>query len=158
MGMLAVADVAAGAMGALLLGALIDRLSARRVMVAADLLRAALIALLAVAAWRGWVSMTMLMSVAALHGIATIAFELARSAWIARNVETAALATRNAQLSAAGSITEAASFGVGGWIYQLLGGALSLAVDALSYVVSALCLAPVQQTGASARLVGLPPD
>lgn len=150
-GLLAVADVAAGALGALVLGALVDRLAAPRVMVAADLLRAALVALLAVAAWRGWVSMPLLLGVAACDGLATMAFELARSAWIARNVETAALATRNAQLSAASSATEAASFGIGGWIYQLLGGAFALAIDAVSYLVSALCLAGVREAATTVR-------
>jgi len=140
MGVLAVADVAAGALGALLLGVLVDRHSTRTVMVAADLLRALFLALLALAAWRGSVSLVLLMVVAALSGVATMAFELARSAWMTRYVETAALATRNAQLSAAGNITEAASFGIGGWIYQALGGVLSLAIDAASYVVSALLL------------------
>jgi MFS family permease len=149
MGLLAVADVAAGALGALLLGVLVDRLSAKAVMVAADLMRAALIALLAAAVCRGWVSLALLMVIAAACGLATMAFELARSAWIARNTEVSALATRNAQLSAAGNVTEAVSFGTGGWIYQALGGALSLAVDALSYVVSALFLIRVRQPNAT---------
>jgi MFS family permease len=149
MGLLAVADVAAAALGALLLGALVDRLSTKAVMVAADLVRAVLIAWLAAAVWRGWVSLVHLMAIAAASGLATMAFELARSAWIARNTEVSALATRNAQLSAAGNVTEAASFGIGGWIYQALGGALSLAVDALSYIVSALFLIGVRQPHAT---------
>jgi MFS family permease len=143
MGLLAIADVVAGAAGALLLGVLVDRVSTLRVMIAADLARAALMVALAVATWRGWVSLWMLLVVAALSGLATMAFELARSAWIACNIETRLLATRNSQLAAAESVTEAASFGVGGWIYQALGGALSLAVDAATYVVSALFLARV---------------
>jgi MFS family permease len=151
MGLLVAADVGAGAVGALLLGALVDRLSARRVMVAADLLRAGLVGMIALAAWRGWVSMALLIVVALADGLATMAFELARSVWIAQNIEPAALPKRNAQLAAAGNMTEAVSFGVGGWIYQALGGALSLAVDAASYVVSALCLA--RAGGAGARTV-----
>jgi predicted MFS family arabinose efflux permease len=151
MGLLAVADVIAGAIGALLLGALVDRQPARAVMVAADLIRAALIALLALFVWRGWVSMLLLMLVAAASGLATMAFELARSAWIAQNTARAGLASRNAQLSAAGNITEAASFGIGGWIYQALGGALSLAVDALSYLVSALFLIKIAKDSAHPR-------
>jgi MFS family permease len=144
MGLLLVADVAAGVVGALALGTLVDRLAARRVMITADLLRALLVGLLAIVAWRGWVSMPLLLLVAAASGLATMAFELARSAWMATRIDAAALASRNAQLSAAGSVTESVSFGVGGWLYQMLGGALSLAVDAASYVVSALCLARVQ--------------
>lgn len=145
-GFLAVADLAAAAAGALVLGALIDRFPTRRVMVLADLVRAALIGLLAFVVWRGSVTIAFLMSIAAASGLATLAFELARSAWMAQNLDAGSLVTRNAQLAAAGNVTEAASFGIGGWLYQWLGGALSLAVDAASYVVSALCLARVGDT------------
>jgi MFS family permease len=151
MGVLAASDVAAGAAGALLLGALVDRMSTRRVMIAADLVRAALLAVLALAAWRGAVTMPLLILIATASGLATMAFELARSAWIAQNTNGETLATRNAQLAAAGNVTEAASFGIGGWIYQALGGALSLAVDALSYLVSAAFLARVGDAASSDR-------
>ncbi len=148
-GLLAVADLAAAAAGAVFLGVLVDRLSARQVMVAADLVRAGLLGLLAWVVWRGTVSIAVLMVVAALSGFATMAFELARSAWMARHLDVGALVTRNAQLAAAGNVTEAASFGIGGWLYQALGGALSLAIDALSYVVSALFLTGVRDVRAS---------
>jgi len=151
MGVLAAADVAAGAAGALLIGALVDRMSTRRVMIAADLVRAALLALLALAAWRGLVTMPLLILIATASGLASMAFELARSAWIAQNINSETLASRNAQLAAAGNLTEAVSFGIGGWIYQALGAALSLAVDALSYLVSAACLARVGDAAASDR-------
>jgi len=141
MGLLLTADVAAGAAGALLLGTLVDRGSLRAVMIGADLLRAALLAALALAAWKGWISLVLLLFAAAASGLATMAFELARSAWVARSTPPPLLATRNAQLSAAGSATESASFGVGGWLYQGLGGAMSLAIDAASYLLSALFLA-----------------
>jgi Na+/melibiose symporter-like transporter len=144
-GLLAVADLVAAAAGALLLGALVDRLPARRVMVLADCVRALLSAGLALAVWRGAASIGLLMAIAAAGGLATMAFELARSAWMARNLGPDSLVRRNAELSAAGNVTEAASFGVGGWLYQALGGALSLAIDAASYAVSALCLAGVAE-------------
>lgn len=143
MGLLLVADVVAGALGALALGTLVDRWSARRVMIAADLLRAVLIGLLALAAWGELVSMPLLLAAAAASGLATMAFELARSAWMARALPAHELATRNSQLAGASAVTESVSFGIGGWIYQALGGALSLAVDAASYVASALCLARI---------------
>ena len=54
------------------------------------------------------------------------------------------LPARNAQLSAAGSISETLAFALGGWLYQLLGAVLALAVDALSYLLSALCLVGVR--------------
>ncbi len=140
MGLLLVADVVAGAAGSLVLGTLVDRASKRRVMIGADLARAAIVALLALAVWRGVATIPLLVVAAAASGLLSITFELARSAWIAQNVHARALTVRNSQLSAAGSVTEAVSFGVGGWIYQALGGALSLAADAVSYLVSAAFL------------------
>jgi Na+/melibiose symporter-like transporter len=140
MGLLLVADVAAGAVGSLLLGTLVDRLPKRRIMIIADLSRAALVGLLALAVWLGKATMPLLVLAAAAAGLLSILFELARSAWIAQHVAGDRLAGSNAQLVAAGSVTEAVSFGIGGWLYQALGGALSLVADAVTYIVSAAWL------------------
>ncbi len=144
MALLLVADVAAGAAGALLLGTLIDRLSKRNVMIAADLGRFGVLSLLALLAWLGLLSIWLLAAAAALTGLFGVAFELARSAWLARSAEPELLPRRNAQLSAIGSLSETAAFAIGGWLYQLLGAALALAADALSYLLSAACLLGVR--------------
>jgi hypothetical protein len=72
-----------------------------------------------------------------------VAFELARSAWIAQRVEPVDLPKRNAQLSMAGSVAETAAFALGGWLYQVLGAVLALLIDAMSYLASALLLGGV---------------
>ncbi len=144
MALLLVADVAAGAAGALLLGTLVDRCAKRTVMIATDLARAALLAGLAALAWAGLLSIWLLAAAAALSGALGVAFELARSAWVAQSAAAERLPARNAQLSAAGSISETLAFALGGWLYQLLGAVLALAVDAFSYLLSALCLVGVR--------------
>ncbi len=140
MGLLLVADVLAGALGALALGALVDHHGKRAVMLLADLLRAALLAGLAAFAVLGWLSFWMLVLAAAGSGVLSMAFELARSAWVARSVPVAELPARNAQLSIGGSLSETAAFALGGWLYQGFGAVVALALDAASYLVSALCL------------------
>lgn len=140
MALLLVADVAAGAIGSLLLGPLVDRTSKRTTMIVADLARAAVLALLAASVFAGSLSMLLLVTGAALTGLLTMAFELARSAWVAQSVAADRLPARNAQLSAVGSVSETGAFAAGGWLYQLLGAALALAVDAASYLLSAACL------------------
>lgn len=140
MALLLVADVAAGAAGALFLGTLVDRLPKRSVMVGADLARAGVVGGLAALALAQWLSIGLLALAAALTGLASVAFELARSAWVGQNVPLARRPARNAQLSAMGSASETLAFALGGWLYQLLGAVLALAVDALSYLVSAACL------------------
>lgn len=140
MSALVVADVLAAAAGGVGLAAWVDRRGKRAVMLAADGVRALLFALLALAVWRGVAGLALLVAVAAVHGASTAVFELARSAWCAENVPAAELPRRNAQLVAAGSLSETLAFAAGGWAYQLLGAAWSLAVDAASFVASALCL------------------
>jgi MFS family permease len=146
MGALVVADVAAGAVAALVLGTLIDRAGKRAVMVITDLLRAAVLALLAWLAYQGVLAMWMLVVAAVASGALTVAFELARSVWIAERTEAGMLPTRNAQLAAGASIAETAAFALGGWLYQAAGAVVALIVDAVSYLVSALFLRDVAET------------
>jgi Na+/melibiose symporter-like transporter len=148
---LLVADVTAAALGSLLLGSLVDRSGKRAAMLLCDALRAVVLGLLAWGAWRGELLFALLLVAAAASGLLTVAFELARSAWMAQRVALGDLSDRNAQLSVVGSASEAAAFALGGWLYQGLGAALALAVDACSYVASALRLRGVRETPSVAR-------
>ncbi|HSI59422.1 MAG TPA: MFS transporter [Ideonella sp.] len=155
MGWLLVADVAAGALGALWLGTLVDRRDKRAVMLATDLLRAAVLVLLAALAATGRLTMGGLMLAAAASGLLTMAFELARSAWTAQRLAETDLADGNARLAAASSLSETAAFALGGWLYQGLGAVAALLIDALSYLGSAALLrgvrpAPALESGPSA--------
>ena len=114
MGGLVAADVLTGALGAVLLAGSIDRAGKRAVMLSCDLLRAAVLALLALLAWQGGLSLTILVAAAAANGMLTVGFEMARSAWVAQCVEASRLPQRNAQLSMAGSLSETAAFALGG--------------------------------------------
>ena len=87
----------------------------------------------------------MLIAVVAFNGALTVAFELAQSAWIARHTKTGDLAGRNSALAAGNAVTEAASFGLTGWLFQFLGAAVALVADALTYVASALLLVRVEE-------------
>ncbi len=140
MGLLLVADVAGAACGALLLGAAIDRTARRRVMVLADLGRAALIAGVAFAVVFDRLAFWMLVVAAAGSGMLTVAFELARSAWIAESMPAPDLPRRNAQLAAGSSLSETAAFALGGWLFQSLGALMALMLDAISCLLSAWCL------------------
>ena len=137
MAFLVVADVVAGAIGSLVLGAWVDRLDKRAVMLGTDVGRAAVLGLLAAAAHGGWISMPLLIAAAAAGGILTVMFELARSAWMAQRLAAADLPQGNAGMSMATSLSETLAFAMGGWIYQAAGAVVALAVDAVSYLVSA---------------------
>src|SRR5512138_290546 len=151
MAWLAVADVAAGALAALVLGVLVDRLPKRAAMIGCDLLRAAALLALPLLAWAGHLSVGVLIAVVAINGALTVAFELAQSAWIARHTDADDLAGRNSALAAGSAVTEAASFGLTGWIFQLAGAAMAIVTDALTYVASALLLVKVDEVPRAPR-------
>lgn len=156
MALLLVADVASAALGALLLGGQVDRCGKRVLMLACDAGRALLLGLLALGAWQGWLGMGTLVAAAAASGALTVAFEMARSAWTAQCVAAADLPRRNAQLSMVGSVSETVAFAAGGWLYQWLGAALALLLDAGSYLASALCLRGVPETPAAPAMLAPP--
>ena len=151
MAALLVADVGAAALASLLLGGWVDGSGKRAVMLMADAARAAVLGLLALAAWQGWISFAGLLLAAAASGVLTVVFELARSAWMAQRVPVDDLPRRNAQLSVAGSLSETAAFALGGWLYQWLGAVGALAMDGASYLGSAWCLRGVPEVPGSAR-------
>ncbi len=55
------------------------------------------------------------------------------------------LTQRNSALAAGGAVTEAASFGITGWLFQWLGAIVVMLLDALTYVASALMLAKISE-------------
>lgn len=152
MGLLLVADVAAGAAGTLVLGAVVDKAGKRATMLVADAARALLLLGLAALAASGHLAFWMLVASAAMTGLLTVAFELARSAWMAQALPADALPRSNAQVAACTSASETAAFALGGYLYQWLGAVAALVIDALSYLASASCLRGVREVpGAAAR-------
>ncbi|HQR21638.1 MAG TPA: MFS transporter [Burkholderiaceae bacterium] len=145
MAWLAMADVAAGALAALLLGALVDSWPKRRTMIAADLARGAMLATVPLMAFAGRLTIGWLVAVVAVNGALTVAFELAQSAWIARSTANEHLTQRNSALAAGSAVTEAASFGITGWLFQWLGAIVVVVTDAVTYVASALLLAKIPE-------------
>ena len=145
MAMLAIADVAAGALAALLLGALVDRWPKRRTMIASDLARAAMLFTVPVMGALELLTIGWLVVVVAVNGALTVAFELAQSACIARSTAHENLTQRNSALAAGNAATEAASFGITGWLFQWLGAIVAMVADALTYIASALLLAKISE-------------
>lgn len=119
-------------------GVWVDRLQRRPLLMAADLLRAGLLALVVLAAFGGWLRMTHLYAVGFLVGALTVLFNIAYRAYVPGLVSRARLVEANSKLSSTESLAEIASPGLGGLLAQFIGAPLTLAVDALSFLVSAL--------------------
>ena len=152
MAALLVSDVLAAGLASLVLASWVERSGKRAVMIVADAARFAVLGALALSIWLGFASYALLLAAAAANGLISIGFELARSAWMAQRVRATDLPRRNAQLSAIGSLSETAAFALGGWLFQYLGAALALALDSLSYVISAACLRGVREAAGTHEL------
>lgn len=137
-------------------GALADRVDRRRLMIAADLLRVAAMAALAVALLAGLVSLWLIVLVAAVESAGYELFRFAERAAL-RNVVPAgqlgdALARNEARTHAAGLLGPALS----GWLFAV-GRAVPFVVNAVTYLVSVLGLLLVRGRLQQPRGTGVPP-
>jgi MFS family permease len=119
----------------------VDRLRRRPLLIAADLIRAAVILFIPAAAALGRLELYHLYVVVSILGLLNFTFEVAHHAILPSIVEDDQLVDANAKLRASESVTEGAAFAAGGWIIQLLSAPIALVVDSVSFVFSAVFLA-----------------
>jgi Na+/melibiose symporter-like transporter len=133
---------AAGSVPVLLFGLLagvgVDRLRRRPIMIAADLGRALLLASIPLAALLSLLGMAQLYLVAALVSILTICFDVAYEALLPTLVEREQLVEGNSKLGVSDSVAEIGGPPLGGALVQLISAPLTVALDALSFVCSAV--------------------
>ncbi len=138
-------DVAAALVVGLVAGAWVDRLRRRPVLIWADLGRAVLLASIPVSFVLGTLALWQLMVVAALAAVLTTFFDAADNAYLPTIVERERLVEANSALAASGSVGEFAGFGISGFLVQLLTGPLTIVINAVTYLVSAVLLLTVRR-------------
>ena len=131
--------------GAAVATAVTDRLRRRPLMIAADVARAALTLAVPVLAFTGTLEFVHLVAVAALVGALSVIFDVACSAYVPSVVPEDGLVAANARLSASSSVAEITGFGIAGWLVQWLTAPIAIAVDGLSFVVSAISLWAIRE-------------
>ena len=124
----------------LVAGAWVDRLRRRPVLIWADLGRAVLLGSIPVAFALGALTFVQLLIVGSLAAILTSFFDAADNAYLPTIVERERLVDANSALAASGSAAEFTAFGISGFLVQVLTAPIAIAIDALSYVASALLL------------------
>lgn len=125
-------------------GAWVDRLRRRPVMIWADLGRAALLATIPVAYLGGWLSLAQVFAVAAGAAVLTTFFDVADRAYLPSIVPRTELVRANATLTASLSAMEFLGFGAAGFLVSLLTAPIAIAIDAVSFIVSALLLGTIR--------------
>jgi MFS family permease len=126
-------------------GAWVDRLRRRPVMIAADLARAVLLGSIPVAAIGGWLSLPQVFIVAALAAVMTTFFDVADRAYLPTIVDRSELVRANSALTATSAAVEFTAFGVAGFLVNLLTAPIAILIDAVSFVVSAVLLGGIRR-------------
>lgn len=121
-------------------GAWVDRLPAKRVMIAADVVAAAALASVPAAWALDRLTLTHLVVAALLNGTCTVFFRTAYVVFLPQVVAPEQLEPANARLFGTESAMQLVGPGAGGLLAQWLSAALGLLVDAVTFLVSAVCL------------------
>jgi MFS family permease len=121
-------------------GVVVDRLSRRKLMIFADLGRMALVACVPIASLAGVLTVWQLYLVSFGIGTLSLVFNIAYQAFLPSVVEPERLADGNGKLAASQSVAEVTGPGIAGWVMALAGPPGALAIDAVSYGVSAFTL------------------
>jgi MFS family permease len=129
----------------LVAGAWVDRLRRRPVMIAADLGRAVILGSIPVAAVAGSLSLAHLVVAAFLAAILTVFFDAASGAYLPSIVARGRLVAANSAMAASASIAEFTGFGLSGVLVQVLTAPIAIAVDAVSFLGSAIVLATIRR-------------
>jgi MFS family permease len=121
-------------------GVWVDRSRRRLLMLGCDLMRAALLASIPVAAAAGALHLAQLFAVAFGVGLANVVFQIAYQAYPPVIVATEHLPEANAKLLGSGSVAQFVGPGIGGVLVQAVRAPYALVADAASYLVSLLSL------------------
>ena len=127
------------------LGAWIDyRVHKRRLLVVADVVRAALLLTVPAAYVLGAVTLGQLYAVAVLTGAAGVLFNTAYPPFFAHLVPRASYVDANSKLSVSRSVSYVAGPALGGFLVQALSAPIAVAADAFSFICSAFMIGRVR--------------
>lgn len=137
---LRVAEMAPGILLGLWAGVGVDRWRRRHVMLITDGARAVIVGAIPILFLTHHLSLGAIMGLAILLSIASVAFDSAYDAYLPTLVRPKQLVEANSKLSAGASVAEVTGFALAGALFNWVGGALTMTIDAASFVISAASL------------------
>jgi MFS family permease len=141
MGLLSAAGGAPILLVGLFAGVWVDRVRRRPVMIATDLGRAALLLLVPLAAITGLLRMEILYAVLLLTGALGVLFDVANMSMLPSLVASDRIVEANSKLQSTSAAAQVAGPSVGGVLVSLMTAPFALLADALSFLLSAACIA-----------------
>lgn len=145
MGFMSAVGAASTLLFGLLAGVCVDRMRRRPIMIATDLLRAAVLASIPAAAFFNRLTMAQLYAVTALAGFLTVFFEVANQSFLPSLVETENLLEGNSKLAMSSATAEVAGPSLGGILVQLITAPMAILFDAISFVFSAVSIVLIRK-------------
>ncbi|VTR76488.1 MFS transporter [Cellulomonas hominis] len=145
MGLLTAAETAAFLVIGLPTGAWVDRMRKRRVLVVADLVRAAVLATVVALALSGHASMAVLYAGALVMSVATVFFDVAHQSYVPGLVGLEHVGEGNAKLQATQSVAAVVAPALGGALLRVVAPPYVLAVNAVTYLLSAASVHRIRQ-------------
>lgn len=137
-GLLATMTTAGSLLVGLPAGAWVDRMRKRSVMISTDLVRALTLMTIPVAWWAGLLTIWWLYTVALLHGVLTVFFDVAYVSYLPHLVGRSNLVEGNSKLSVIRSVTSVSGPTVAGPLISLVGAPATLLASSAGMAVSGL--------------------
>jgi MFS family permease len=150
-GLLVTLQLAPGVVLALFAGGFVDRGNKRRILIAADLIRAGAVASLTVSWVIGLLSVAQVIVVGAVVGACSALFAITDNAYLPALIGKGQLAEGNAKIEATEAIAEITGPASAGVLIAALGAPFTVAIDAATYLWSAFMLGQIK-----AREVAVP--
>jgi MFS family permease len=136
----------------LIAGVLADRARRRTVLIWTDLGRGALLALLPLSWWLDFLSIPLLVVVAFLAGTLSVFFDITAQSYLPELVGRERLVDANGKFAVSSAGAHIAGPGIGGLLVEILSAPLAVAIDALSFLWSALMIGRIERLAAPARV------
>lgn len=144
MGLLTAAETAAFLVIGLPVGAWVDRMRKRRVLILADLVRALTLAVVVLLALTGHGSMPVLYVGALVISAASVFFDVSHQSYVPGLVGLERIGEGNAKLQATQSVAMVVGPALGGALLRVISAPLVIAVNAVTYVLSALAVGRIR--------------
>ena len=144
LGLLAALSSGSALLVGLAAGDFVDHTARRPILIAMDLVRAAILIVLPIAAWMGLLSMLQVYAAAVLVAASSVLFDIADHAYLPGLVGKALVTDANAKISVTESVAEMGGPALAGMLFQWLTAPIAVAVNAATYLVSALLLARIR--------------
>jgi MFS family permease len=140
MGFLAAVGTAPSLLIGLFAGIWVDKIKRRTLLILSDAGRALLLITIPAAAYLGILTMVHLYSISFLVGIFTVFFDITSRSYLPSLIDRAQLFDGNSKLELSGSITSIAGPSLAGLIIEAVTAPMAVIFDAVSYLLSALCI------------------